>query len=240
VSRSASKANGAVGADKAAKAAAKAAEKAALAALTAKVEEKIAKKAARARARPEAIRRLRLGDVLTLLHHRCPGGVLPDDDSGREYLHELLLPISLNPENAQRKMLNAIGLWAKWMKGDEAEELMDRVNLTPPRQRMPKARIVGDRNMVTNSEREFLQLRTIAPCDMTDKQIKEQRRAKDRARKRHHRKRQPRRVYLANNSITKTKPWAIKGESRATWYRNRAKERRALTVGLPEHHARLR
>jgi len=40
----------------------------------------------------ELLRRLRLGELRKLLRDRC-GSVLPDDDAGREYLRELLLPI---------------------------------------------------------------------------------------------------------------------------------------------------
>jgi len=47
-------------------------------------------------AKSEMIRRLRLGDLRRLLRDRN-GAVLPDDDAGREYLLELLLPISVGP-----------------------------------------------------------------------------------------------------------------------------------------------
>ena len=47
----------------------------------------------------ERMRRLRLGDLRRPLRDRC-GSVLPDDDAGREYLFELLLPISLGPNEA--------------------------------------------------------------------------------------------------------------------------------------------
>jgi hypothetical protein len=42
------------------------------------------------------MRRLRLGDLRKLLRARC-GHTLPDNDAGREYLWELLLPTSLAP-----------------------------------------------------------------------------------------------------------------------------------------------
>ena len=52
-------------------------------------------------AKSEMIRRLRLGDLRRLLRDRN-GAVLPDDDAGREYLLELLLPISVGPPPHQR------------------------------------------------------------------------------------------------------------------------------------------
>jgi hypothetical protein len=69
------------------------------------------------RTKDETIRRLRLGNIKTLLRSRC-GYELPDDDAGREYLYELLLPISLGPE-PDLKMENVMGVWAPWMDAKE-------------------------------------------------------------------------------------------------------------------------
>jgi hypothetical protein len=63
------------------------------------------------RSKSEIIRRLRLGDLRSLLRARC-GHTLPDDDAGREYLWELLLCVSLGAE-PDLKMANAIEIWAK-------------------------------------------------------------------------------------------------------------------------------
>src|SRR5262249_24792520 len=91
----------------------------------------------------ETLRRLRLGELRRLLRDRC-GSVLPDDDAGREYLRELLLPISLGPYEAIRRP-GAIQLWgptdrmrheieqgAPWMSEDEARELRLDINAMPP------------------------------------------------------------------------------------------------------------
>jgi hypothetical protein len=64
----------------------------------------------------ETIRRLRLGDIRKLLRRRC-GPELPDDDAGREYLYELLLPVSLGPEPV--KIANVTEIWAPWMDANE-------------------------------------------------------------------------------------------------------------------------
>jgi hypothetical protein len=79
----------------------------------------------------EMIRRLRLGELHRLFRERCRGSTLPDDDAGRDYLRELLLPISVGPYEAVRRpgkielwgptdrMRREIELWAPWMQKDE-------------------------------------------------------------------------------------------------------------------------
>src|SRR5262249_41297346 len=99
----------------------------------------------------EMLRRLRLGELRRLARDRC-GSVLPDDDAGREYLFELLLPISLGPYEAIRRpgavqlwgptdrMRQEIELWAPWMSEDEARELRLDINAMPTWQRSPMGR----------------------------------------------------------------------------------------------------
>jgi hypothetical protein len=178
------------------------------------------------REKDEIIRLLRLGDVRKLLRSRY-GHTLPDDDAGREDLCELLLPISLGPQ-AALKMTKAIELWAPWLGSDEAKQLIDHINRTPISLRKPTSRQLGKRQQITNQQRERWKLWTIAPYDMTDEQLKEQRKAKKRARDRERRRkagRKPRKVYLANNSISRTKPWQAEGKSRRTWYRRKSNGR---------------
>jgi hypothetical protein len=171
--------------------------------------------------RSEMIRRLRLSNLRKLFRNRY-GPTLPDDDAGREYLHELLLPISLGP-HADIKMPNAIEVWAPWMHEHEASQIIEQINRTPTRQRKPTARQLGKRLPLTNAERERLKLWTIAPHDMSPEQLVQQRKAKDRARMRMRRLlqgREPRAKYEATSKSRK-KPWKIEGISRATWYRKR-------------------
>lgn len=173
----------------------------------------------------ETIRRRRLGDLRSLLRARC-GHTLPDDDAGREYLWELLLPVSLGAEPA-RKMAHVVEVWARWMGADEARQLIDQINRTPAYLRKPTARELGERLRVTNQERERLKLWTIIPFDMTDAQLKEQRRAKDRARRQRRRRAagsKPRKAYLAK-SLSKKKPWEAQGICRRTWERRRGNHR---------------
>ena len=170
---------------------------------------------------PEMIRRLRLGDLKRLLRSRY-GHTLPDDDAGREDLRLLLWTISMG-QGDWTKLKNAIEVWAPWMDTDEALQLIDEINGTPDYLRKPRARLLGEKLGLKNHERQALGIRTIAPIDMTDEQMAEQRRAMKRARKLSRRRAKgsmPREAYLAN-SLARKRPWEIEGISRATWYRRR-------------------
>jgi hypothetical protein len=183
-----------------------------------------------------------------LLRDRCRGSVLPDDDAGREYLFELLLPISLGPYEAIRRpgaigiwgptdrMRHEIEEWAPWMSEDEARELRLEINAMPVWQRKPMARTLGERLQVTYAERARLQLRTIGPCDMTEAAVALIRKQKKRQRDKLRRNRQPRAEYLAAHDKSKEQPWIVAGKSRATWYRQ-IKQEQASETGM--HHINL-
>src|SRR5262249_54321638 len=178
----------------------------------------------------ERLRRLRLGDLRKLLRDRC-GSVLPDDDAGREYLLELLLPISLGPNEAVQRpgaiqiwgptdrMRAEIEHWAPWMSEDEARELRIEINGTPVWQRKPMARTLGERLNVPYAERARLGLRTIGPCDMTEAGMALIRKQKKRQRNKL-RYAQSRTAYMAA-SLSQMKPWEQEGISRRTWERRR-------------------
>jgi hypothetical protein len=105
------------------------------------------------------------------------------------------------------------------MQQQEAIALIDDINRTPHRQRMPTAMLLGKRLYVTNAERERLKLWTIAACDMSQEEVQEWRRAKNRERQR--RLRELRGAKLQAASISRQKPWGREGISRRTWYRSR-------------------
>jgi hypothetical protein len=173
------------------------------------------------RPKTEIMRRLRLGNLRTLLRARC-AHTLPDDDAGREYLWELLLPVSLGPE-AERTIHNTIEIWAPWIDVKERFDLVAQIERTPAHVRRVKATTLGERLRVTSEERECLKLWTITPVDLTDKQLKEQRKAKHRARMQRLRRtagNKARTEYEAA-SLSKTRPWLALGISRRTWYRRR-------------------
>src|SRR5215469_9936874 len=162
----------------------------------------------------EMIRRLRLANLRKLLRDRN-GPILPDDDAGREYLFELLLPISVGP-HADIKMPNAIEVWAPWMDKKEAGAIIDQINLKPIWERKPTAKVLGQRLNLTNPDRERLKLWTIAPYDMGEHGMLWWRKHKDKQRKR--RLRQLNGAKSQATSISKSKPWLELGIKRSTWY----------------------
>jgi hypothetical protein len=169
--------------------------------------------------KPETMRRLRLGNLRVLLRWRC-GPELPDDDAGREYLYELLLPISLGPES-DLKMQNVIEVWAPWMDAKERFDLVSAIQRTPGYVRKITGKALGERLRVTSEERERLRLWTIAACDVTDEERAIQQRTKKRAKDKRRRRQagmNTRAEYLAI-SVSQRKPWEAFGISRRTWYR---------------------
>jgi hypothetical protein len=183
----------------------------------------------------ETIRRLRFGNLVRLGQDRY-GYVLPDDDAGREHLHDLLCIASLAATDPAKRMANVIENFAEQIIGaDELEAITGIVNRTPFQERWHIAKTLGERHRVTNAEREQLKLWNISPCDMSAEDLAEQRKAKDRARKKLYRQKlrekqgKSSRAECLANSLSKTKPWVAANVSRATWYRRlaRTKQKRA-------------
>jgi hypothetical protein len=168
----------------------------------------------------ETIRRLLVGDLRRIYRHRC-GATLPDDDAGREYLELLLRLISLSPRAAKEKMQFQIETVAPWMPKCEATDLINNLLRLDLRFRRLTGKEAGERIRLTNAEREMIKAWQIAPIDMTDADLAEQRKAKDRERKRRKRAKtgaRSRKAYLANGK-TRRQPWKESGESRSTYYR---------------------
>jgi hypothetical protein len=169
----------------------------------------------------ETLRRLRKSQMRRHRRQRY-GFALPNNDDGRRYLHELLLVQSLNPKATDRLLMNTIETVAPWMKSDEANTFIERINRIPPKERWREPDELGKILQVTNEERERLKLWTIHPCDMTSDELEEHRKAKARAKRRHNRQVRgikPRKQWLAENSKSRVKPWEAEGISRAKWYR---------------------
>jgi hypothetical protein len=189
-----------------------------------------------AHGKQEMLRRLRLGDLKRLFRKRY-GHTLPDDDAGREDLRELLLPISLGSE-AGRKMENAVAVWAPWMATDEAQQLIDQINLTPTQHRKPTARDLGERLRLTYEQRKALGIRTIAPCDMSDEELHDRRKAR-RAYlqwKRRQAKGGMTRAEYSSKSLTRLQPWDAQGISRRTWYRRRGTSLKLIKLNIEASH----
>ena len=142
-------------------------------------------------------------------------------------LIEMLKIISLGPD-PERRMGNNIELFAPWMSGTDAEQLICRIMRMSAYERWPKPKILGESLRLTNAERERFGLWAIAPCDISDDDLAEQRKAKDRERKRRRRAEQgrmTRQAYLAQ-FCANPKPWKAAAVSRATWFRRKAIESR--------------
>jgi hypothetical protein len=103
--------------------------------------------------------------------------------------------------------------------------LIAEIMALPRKERMPSAKVLGDRLQVTNAERERIGIRTMLPFDRTKPQLEEQRKAKARAkaqRRRLKRGGRTREAYLATFR-QRSKPWEFAGMSKATWYRRKAR-----------------
>ena len=174
------------------------------------------------------------------------GPFCPMMTPGREYLVELLLPISLGPNEAVKRsrtieiwgptdrMRREIELWAPLMSEDDARELRLEINSMPMWQRKPRAMTLGERLQVTYAERARLQLRTIGPCDMTEAAIalicNQKKRQRDKLR-RQLKGAKSRADYLANHTTSKEQPWLALSISRRTYYR-RIKQEQANGTSL--------
>lgn len=84
--------------------------------------------------RSEIIRRLRFGDLRTLCQSRY-GLELPDDDAGRECLHDLLCLASLALVNPAKKMAGTMELYAPWIDAAASEAITGIVNRMPLKER---------------------------------------------------------------------------------------------------------
>ena len=107
--------------------------------------------------------------------------------------------------------------YAPWLGGEAAGSLIDRISSMP--RRLMSMRQLGEEFRVTNKERNRHQLYRIRPVDMTDEQLIEQRKARQRERMRRLRKTQKcelREVWSTPHSVSRTKPWEKLGISRAS------------------------
>jgi len=166
--------------------------------------------------------RLRIGDLNRLWGSRYGGGrenyVFPDDDAGIE---DLSISLQHYARSNPIKIPKIIALRAPWMGEDEIALLLDQITAYP---RQWKAESLGCLLRVTTAEWRLLDLRTIAPADMTKQERTQERKLRGRLRKRLRRRamgKDTRAEYLAANSISRTRPWEAEGISRKTWYKRR-------------------
>ena len=175
--------------------------------------------------RPETLRRLRLGDLKKILRSRYRH-TLPDDDAGREDLELLLDAVSFTAPDARYRMKNIIEVWAPWMDSEESYELVETVLRKPDYLRGVRADQLGKKLNLTYDERKRLGIRTISPADLSPEEFAERRKTARRANGRTQKERSRRRAGVKSRatSLSRLKPWAALGLSRATWYRKRKPE----------------
>jgi hypothetical protein len=186
----------------------------------------------------ETVRRLRYGDVLKLIRYRYGANGVPDDDAGRPDLMELLYLASMAPAGAEKKVRNNIELYAPWMQTDEVEALIQHLSLTPHYQKLRTAEELGWLLHLTNADRERLKLWRIRPYDMTEEQLAQQAKKKERARKEAARRKsgvRTKEAYLAELA-SRPKPWVAEGISQRTWQR-RQKKRRDCDTKMSRHES---
>ena len=173
------------------------------------------------------IGRLRIGELNKLFRRRYAGYAgeyeLPDDDSGRE---DLMILLHHYANSNPLQMAKIIELRAPWMGVDERRSVLDRVAAYPWRWR---SETLGRRLHVTKVEWQSLNLRTIAPVEMTRNERSQERKLRNRLRMHHKRRREGRksRAEYESNSLSRTKPWLAEGISRRTWERRRRADEKA-------------
>jgi len=138
---------------------------------------------------------------------------------------ELLYLASMAPAGAEKKVRNNIELYALWMQTDEIEALIQHLSLTPDYQKVRTAEELGRFLHLINAERERLKLWRIKPIDMTAKQLAQQARERERARRAAQRRKKgirTKEAYLAELA-NRPEPWLAKVVSRRTWERRQKK-----------------
>jgi hypothetical protein len=169
----------------------------------------------------DGFRRARLGQVRCVLRRRY-GDTLPDDDAGRDDLHELLLLNSLHPTHPVEQMWCEIEVWAPWMSEEEGSEMIDNVLKLPVQRRWRNKKALGERLRLTLVERQRAKAHSIHPVGLTEEEMKE--RAKQHAKwirmaKRRVKGATPRQEWLERNPTARKAPWKALGISKATYYR---------------------
>ena len=176
-------------------------------------------------AKRDMLRRLRYGHVIRIINDRYGPGPIPDDDAGRPDLMELLYLASMAESGAEKKCRNILELRAPWMSEDESERLIVHLTEhTAPYEKLKTARELGEKIHLMNADRERLRVWSIRPVDLTDAELREQSKARERARRASKRRAagkvtwQEHLARLAN----KPKPWIAEGISQRQWQRRQA------------------
>jgi hypothetical protein len=185
----------------------------------------------------ETVRRLRYGDVLRLIRHRYGVAGVPDDDAGNPDLFELLMLASLAPAGADKKVRNAIEVYAPWMRQDAVEALVQHLALIPNYQKLRTSEELGRAIRLKNLERERLKLWRLKPYDMNEAELEQQAKDRKTASAAERRRKQGVRSMAEYQSERRSnsQPWVKAGVSRSTWYRRVRFEDAQIIVSKREH-----
>jgi hypothetical protein len=151
------------------------------------------------------------------IHRGDESWTFPDDDAGRDDLRILAEHyIASNP----LRLTKVVAMRAPWMTGAELSDFLADVG------RFPRLWIGSDlaaEFTLKEAGRIELGVRTVRPLDVTPAQRKAQRKVREKERKRAVRRTKGAKPH--DESKARTKPWETAGVSRATWYRQQAKNR---------------
>jgi IstB-like ATP binding protein len=147
---------------------------------------------------------IRLREIERLLQRRHGRALLPDDDDGRDSLELVAHHVAHLGGEVENHITAWAARWCPWLPQHEAAALAERVAAHPQKF---KAATLGWRLRLTEIERAALAITTIRAFNVTDEQMAERRRQRDRAGR--------------PEPVSRAKPWENEGVSRATWYRRR-------------------
>jgi hypothetical protein len=183
----------------------------------------------------------RLREIENLIRYRnfSNGRACMPAKEGEDYLstvarHLRRLREDSGKSTEQSKLREILSFWAsKWLPANvfDFPDSLDRAVETALRYpKTEKALVLGSKLKLTDAERKYLKITTIAPHDVTpaEREARNRRRKRetDRLRAREKRKAlgvKSRAEYLAN-SLTAKAPWVEKGVSRRTWERQRKRD----------------
>lgn len=173
---------------------------------------------------------IRCNELERYFMDRYDGGILPDDDAGRDDA-EIMLHHIYYRQVVDRVWLmhDKLDRFAPWLIGDEREEMIARVFRKPMRY---TADTLAEKLGMTYARRQRLAITMIGSTDVDADARKMLRAARDRENKRKAREEKgctPRSEYEAK-SAEKTKPWIAEGISRRTWCRRQAKAKAHYAV----------
>lgn len=172
------------------------------------------------RGKPVSLAALRVRDLRVLYAARY-GSSLPDDDAGLDDARLMAHHLAALSGDPRRRLDSFIREWCPWMSRADQDALLVEIMTRPQRWRADK---LAWRLRLIEADRSTLKITTIGAIDMGKAERTKRRRARARMREQERRAAKgakPRARYLAS---TIGKPWIAAGISRASWYRQRARE----------------